>query len=64
MNTINVNLTSAYLYAWDLCLSVWRWADSINLTLGPVSFTLFELCISMLALFIIWDMFVIIFMRW
>ena len=52
----SINLTEAYLYMWNLCLDVWRWTDSINITLGPITFTLFELFISLIALFIIWEM--------
>lgn len=57
---MNVNITQAYTYMWNLCLEVWRWTDSVNITLGPLSFTLFELFISMLALWIIWEMFMIL----
>lgn len=54
-----INLTDAFLYMWNLCFEVWRWTDSIHITLGPITFTLFELFISLIALFIIWEMFFI-----
>lgn len=56
MSGHTVNLTDSYLYMWNLCLDVWRWTDSINIVLGPVSFTLFDLMISLIALSIVWEM--------
>lgn len=52
----NVDITAAFTYFWNICLEVWRWCDSINITLGPLTFSLFELFISLIALFIIWEM--------
>ena len=51
-----VDITSAYTFFWNLVFGVWRWMDSIQLVVGPVSFTLFELSISMLMLWIVWEM--------
>lgn len=59
MNGHYVNLTEAYLFMWNICLEVWRWTDSIHITLGPITFTLFELFISLIALYIIWEMLVV-----
>lgn len=51
-----VDITESFTYFWNICLEIWRWCDSIHITLGPITFTLFELFISIIALFIIWEM--------
>ena len=59
MNDIFIDLTNAYLYMWNLCLEVWRFTDSIKITLGVLHFTLFDLFISIIAISIIWEIFLI-----
>lgn len=49
-----VDITSGWQFFWNLCLMIWEWLDSIKLTLGVITFSLFDLFVSIFALLIVW----------
>lgn len=58
---MSINITESFEFIWGVCLQIFEWARSVSITLGPASFTLMQLFISLIAMSIVWSGVVYIF---
>lgn len=50
---MSIDITTQFQYVWGIAREIWLFLDSYTFTIGNISFTWFDLNISILAFFII-----------